>query len=64
MQAAVWICLLLPLASAVGITLKGTRISRRFAGYISTADDDGCVRRRRLRVRADGSARAPAGAGT
>ena len=36
MQAAVWICLLLPLASAVGITLKGTRISRRFAGYIST----------------------------
>jgi NADH-quinone oxidoreductase subunit L len=35
-QAAVWICLLLPLASAVVITLGGTAISRRLAGYIST----------------------------
>ena len=36
MDAAAWICLLLPLASAVLITLGGTRISRRLAGYIST----------------------------
>jgi NADH-quinone oxidoreductase subunit L len=35
-KAAVWICLLLPLASAIVITLGGTRISRRIAGYIST----------------------------
>jgi len=37
MRAAAWICLLLPLASTVGITLSGTRISRRVAGYVSTA---------------------------
>ena len=37
MNAAAWTCLLLPLASAVVITLGGTRISRRVAGYISTA---------------------------
>jgi NADH-quinone oxidoreductase subunit L len=37
MNAASWVCLLLPLASAVLITLGGTRISRRVAGYISTA---------------------------
>src|SRR5581483_4731525 len=36
MRIAAWICLLLPLASTVGITLAGTRISRRFAGYLST----------------------------
>jgi NADH-quinone oxidoreductase subunit L len=36
MNAAVWICLVLPLASALAITLAGTRISRRVAGYIST----------------------------
>jgi NADH-quinone oxidoreductase subunit L len=36
MKAAAWICLLLPLASTVAITLGGTRISRRLAGYIST----------------------------
>jgi NADH-quinone oxidoreductase subunit L len=35
-KTAAWICLLLPLASAVLITLGGTRISRRLAGYIST----------------------------
>jgi NADH-quinone oxidoreductase subunit L len=35
-KAAAWICLLLPLASAVLITLGGNRISRRLAGYIST----------------------------
>ena len=35
MAAASWTCLLLPLASAVLITLGGTRISRRAAGYIS-----------------------------
>ncbi|HEX7626956.1 MAG TPA: NADH-quinone oxidoreductase subunit L [Gaiellaceae bacterium] len=36
MKAAAWICLLLPLASALAITLAGTRISRRAAAYIST----------------------------
>ena len=36
MAAAAWICLLLPLASALAITLAGTRISRRVAGYVST----------------------------
>ena len=36
MAAASWICLLLPLASAVGITLAGTAIPRRVAGYVST----------------------------
>jgi NADH-quinone oxidoreductase subunit L len=34
--AASWVCLLLPLASAVVITFAGTAISRRVAGYIST----------------------------
>ena len=37
MKAAAWICLLLPLASTLGITLAGTRISRRLAGYVSSA---------------------------
>jgi NADH-quinone oxidoreductase subunit L len=37
MRTAAWICLLLPLASALAITLSGTRISRRVAGYVSTA---------------------------
>ncbi len=37
MNAAAWTCLLLPLASTVLITLGGTRISRRVAGYVSTA---------------------------
>ena len=36
MNAAAWICLLLPLAAALAITLAGTRISRRAAAYIST----------------------------
>ena len=36
MKIAAWICLLLPLASALALTLGGTRISRRIAGYIST----------------------------
>jgi NADH-quinone oxidoreductase subunit L len=31
-----WICLLAPLAGALGITLAGQRISRRTAGWIST----------------------------
>jgi NADH-quinone oxidoreductase subunit L len=35
-KAAAWITLLLPLASAVAITLGGTRVSRRLAGYVST----------------------------
>jgi NADH-quinone oxidoreductase subunit L len=36
MKAATWVCLLLPLASAVLISFAGTKISRRVAGYIST----------------------------
>jgi NADH-quinone oxidoreductase subunit L len=37
LNAAAWTCLLLPLASAALITLAGNRISRRVAGYVSTA---------------------------
>src|SRR5439155_13612224 len=37
MSYAAWICLLFPVAGALAITLAGTRISRRAAGYISTA---------------------------
>src|SRR3954469_7844187 len=37
MNAAAWTCLLLPLASAIAITLAGTRIPRRVAGYVPTA---------------------------
>jgi len=37
MNAAAWICLLLPLAGALAITLAGERVSRRGAGYLSTA---------------------------
>jgi NADH-quinone oxidoreductase subunit L len=37
MNAAAWVCLLLPLASAIAITLTGPWISRRMAGYVSTA---------------------------
>jgi NADH-quinone oxidoreductase subunit L len=36
MNAAAWTCLLLPLASALAITLGGSRIDRRLAGYVST----------------------------
>jgi NADH-quinone oxidoreductase subunit L len=36
MKAAAWICLLLPLASTILITLAGTRTSRRAAAYLST----------------------------
>jgi NADH-quinone oxidoreductase subunit L len=36
MNAAAWTCLLLPLAAAIAITLCGTRISRRSAGYVAT----------------------------
>jgi NADH-quinone oxidoreductase subunit L len=36
MIAGAWICLLSPLVAAVLITLGGTRISRRAAGYLST----------------------------
>jgi NADH-quinone oxidoreductase subunit L len=36
MKAAAWICLLLPLASALTIAFGGNRIPRRVAGYIST----------------------------
>jgi NADH-quinone oxidoreductase subunit L len=36
MKAAAWICLLLPLASTLVITLGGTAVSRRVAGYVST----------------------------
>ncbi|HKP17807.1 MAG TPA: NADH-quinone oxidoreductase subunit L [Gaiellaceae bacterium] len=37
MTAAAWVCLFLPLGSAVAITLLGTTISRRMAGWIATA---------------------------
>ncbi|HEY3921479.1 MAG TPA: NADH-quinone oxidoreductase subunit L, partial [Gaiellaceae bacterium] len=37
MNAAAWICLLLPLATAIAIALCGPRISRRGAGYLATA---------------------------
>ena len=36
MEAAAWLCLVSPLAGALLITLAGTRISRRVAGYLST----------------------------
>ncbi|HEX3807822.1 MAG TPA: NADH-quinone oxidoreductase subunit L [Gaiellaceae bacterium] len=36
MKIAAWICLLLPLASALAITIAGTRIPRRAAAYVST----------------------------
>jgi NADH-quinone oxidoreductase subunit L len=36
MAEAAWVCLLSPLAGALAITLAGTRISRRVAGYLST----------------------------
>jgi NADH-quinone oxidoreductase subunit L len=37
MTAAAWICLLSPLAAALAITLAGTSITRRAAGYLATA---------------------------
>ncbi len=36
-DAAAWLCLLLPLASTVAIALAGERLSRRGAGILSTA---------------------------
>src|ERR1700727_1491765 len=36
MAAAAWICLLLPLASATLITVTGTTLTRRAAGYLAT----------------------------
>jgi NADH-quinone oxidoreductase subunit L len=36
MIAGAWVCLLSPLVGAVGITLAGTRISRRAAGWMAT----------------------------
>jgi NADH-quinone oxidoreductase subunit L len=37
MTAAAWVCLLSPLGAAVLLTLAGTRIPRRVAGYVATA---------------------------
>jgi NADH-quinone oxidoreductase subunit L len=37
MNAAAWVCLASPLAATVALALAGTRISRRGAGYVSTA---------------------------
>jgi NADH-quinone oxidoreductase subunit L len=37
MNPSAWICLALPLGSTLAITLAGSRISRRGAGYLSTA---------------------------
>ena len=36
MVAGAWLCLLAPLAGALAITLAGTRITRRTAGWVST----------------------------
>src|SRR5437763_15703550 len=36
MATAAWICLLLPLASTVALTLAGTHIPRRAAGWTAT----------------------------
>ncbi len=36
MTTAAWVCLVLPLAATVAITLAGTSISRRTAAYVST----------------------------
>jgi NADH-quinone oxidoreductase subunit L len=36
MIAAAWICLLSPLGAALAITLSGSRLSRRGAGYLAT----------------------------
>jgi NADH-quinone oxidoreductase subunit L len=36
MIVAAWVCLFSPLAAAVAITLGGTRLSRRAAGYVAT----------------------------
>jgi len=35
--AGAWICLLAPLAGALAVTAGGTALSRRTAGYLSTA---------------------------
>ena len=35
-NTAAWVCLVLPLASALAITLAGTHVSRRLTGYVST----------------------------
>ena len=43
-DTASWVCLLLPLASALAITLAGTRPSRRVAGYVSTVTTMGACR--------------------
>ncbi|HLY95135.1 MAG TPA: hypothetical protein VKP14_09835, partial [Gaiellaceae bacterium] len=37
MIAGAWLCLLAPLAGTLAITAAGTRISRRNAGWLSTA---------------------------
>ena len=37
MTVAAWICLLSPLGAALAITLAGTSITRRVAGYLATA---------------------------
>jgi NADH-quinone oxidoreductase subunit L len=37
MNAAAWVCLASPLLATVALALAGTRISRRGAGYVSTA---------------------------
>src|SRR6478736_5220316 len=35
-NTAAWVCLVLPLASALALTLAGTHVSRRLTGYVST----------------------------
>src|SRR5438876_4454732 len=41
MIAAAWVCLFLPLGAAALITARGTRISRRAAGFLATASIGG-----------------------
>ena len=60
MNAAAWTCLLLPLASAVAITLCGTRISRRALGLRRDDRGAGRVRSGRRRLR-DHARREPRG---
>ena len=53
MATAAWICLLLPLASTLAITLAGTRISRRTAAYVSTVTTMGSFVAAARRLRRD-----------
>ena len=64
MNAAAWICLLLPLAAATAITLAGTASRAASAGYLSTATTLGAFAGRARRLRRSCSARRPRSAPT